>query len=224
VPAEAERLCESHVCESHKLCRRPSRCRYAVHLGPRSSGQGFEARDRRCDLPTSDCEQETVGLALLVRLFTVPACFCSPSHIALSSFLVFGAPQPSRTPSGHAGSLLILTFVSALALSLAPAPSIKRRLSKQPLHHHRFSLYVFPLCLCISVPPFSSVCLSVSLSLCFSLSLSLSLSFALCLRFPLLRVLSLPLSLGALSFTHHLSLLLFSLLSLSLSLCLFVLV
>jgi len=36
--------------------------------GPWSSGQGFEARDHQCDLPTSDSEQEPVTFELCVRL------------------------------------------------------------------------------------------------------------------------------------------------------------
>jgi len=90
VPAPAERAHEKSVFRRLEDNSLP--------LGPRSSRQGFEARDRRCDLRTSDSEQEPVGLALCVRRFAVPACFCSTAHRALPSFVCLRAQNPQELP------------------------------------------------------------------------------------------------------------------------------
>jgi len=134
----------------------------------RTSGHGAACKDLSRATDSATCSQamvswNPVGLALCVRRFAVLSLFLL-DLLQRSAFLrVFEGPKPSRTASGHAGSLPTLTCVSALVFSHAPALALIHHLSKHPSHH--------PVSLSIS-----SLSVFPSLSLSFSPPRALSLS------------------------------------------------
>jgi len=65
-----------------------------------AAGRVLRRAIAQCDLPTSDGEPEPVGLALCVRRFAVPACFCSPAPRVLSSFVCLRVHNSQGLPLG----------------------------------------------------------------------------------------------------------------------------
>jgi len=221
VPPAAERACENSD------LRRLADPLAAVRRY--TSGHRTKGKALRRATAGATCLQatgpESVGLALYVRRFAVPACFCSPTKRALPSFVCHklrvhnpqGLPLGMLVPHKHSRLLPLLCSL------LRPLLLLHTICSNTPYTPPSLSLSLASLSFHFCPSPSHCHLLSVCLCVSLSLSLSLSLSVVLCLCFPLLCSL-IPLSLGTLSFTHHLSLMLLFLLLLSLSLCLCVLV
>jgi len=128
VPAAAERACEN---SDLRRLSDPLAALRRCTSGHRAGGKALRRvtagaiclqatvsrnpSDLHCVCDGSQCQR-----VLLVR----------PESIAF--LRVFEGPQPSRTATGHDGSPPILTFVSALVFSLAPASVFTHYLLKHP--------------------------------------------------------------------------------------------